>query len=153
VPKTLDPIPDLRWVIETDQFFNVTTKPRSSSRSSTQILARVADSRIRAMRDQPAGCRAPVRFHRMQDFNTYYITRYGFRRARSFLRSQSACHRNQRDGPGSPPVDRRNEYDLATIAAGWKSSSIASFRISQSAGRKMNGPLKLWLGGSLSPRV
>ena len=89
----------------------------------------------------------------MQDFNLYYLTRYGLRPSKIAFLSHAAWHdRNLGAWPDAIVPEKRNEYDLATIKKWlrlflWRFFQISQFKRSATP----NGP-KVGSGGSLSPR-
>jgi NAD+ synthase (glutamine-hydrolysing) len=89
----------------------------------------------------------------LQDFNTYYITRFGFRPSKvAFLAHHAWGDRERGAWPEFLPPDLRNEYDLGTIRKWLEVFLYRFFTISQFKRSAMpNGP-KVGSGGSLSPR-
>ncbi len=169
VPKTL--IQHLlRWVIDTQQF----------DAATCQILQAIVDTEIspelipaqgtcesdydtydQSRQTNPSDVSTPsiqstqavIGPYELQDFNLYYITRYGFRPSKVAFLSHHAWHdKTQGAWPIGLPVDRRNEYDLATIK---KWLEVFLYRFLQTSQYKRtcvpNSP-KVGSGGSLSPR-
>ena len=92
--------------------------------------------------------------YELQDFNLYYITRYGFRPSKVAFLAQHAWgdRAARRAGRSCLPEDARHEYDLATIKKWLEVFLYRFFQISQFKRSAMpNGP-KVGSGGSLSPR-
>jgi len=149
VPKTL--IQHLiRWVIATAQF----------GADTGAILQSVLDTEISPelvpgeSKDKPAqSTEARIGPYELQDFNTYYITRYGFRPSKvAFLAYNAWRDRDVGAWPAGIPLEKRNQYDLATIRKWLELFLYRFFKISQFKRTCVpNGP-KVGSGGSLSPR-
>ena len=151
VPKTL--IQHLiRWVIETAQF-----DPETGT-----ILQSILDTEIspelvphtEGETDAPAqSTQAKIGPYELQDFHTYYVTRFGFRPSKvAFLAHHAWGDRERGSWPALLPNEGRNEYDLATIKKWLEVFLFRFFQISQFKRSAMpNGP-KVGSGGSLSPR-
>jgi NAD+ synthase (glutamine-hydrolysing) len=91
--------------------------------------------------------------YELQDFNSYYITRYGFRPSKVAFLAWHAWHdKTKGPWPAFLPESSRHEYDLATIRRWLRVFLYRFFQISQFKRSCMpNGP-KVSSGGSLSPR-
>lgn len=91
--------------------------------------------------------------YELQDFNIYYITRYGFRPSKvAFLAYQAWHDKNKGRWPAHVPEHARNSYDLATIKRWLELFLYRFFTISQYKRTAVpNGP-KVVTGGALSPR-
>ena len=91
--------------------------------------------------------------YELQDFNLYYISRFGFRPSKvAFLAHHAWGDRARGEWPDLIARERRNEYDLATIKRWLEVFVYRFFQISQFKRTAMpNGP-KVGSGGSLSPR-
>jgi NAD+ synthase (glutamine-hydrolysing) len=151
VPKTL--IQHLiRWVHNTGQF----------SPETGAILESILDTEIspelvphaEGDNQRPAqSTEATIGPYELQDFNLYYITRFGFRPSKvAFLALHAWGDRARGAWPELLPHGRRNEYDLPTIARWLEVFLYRFFRISQFKRSALpNGP-KVGSGGSLSPR-
>lgn len=149
VPKTL--IQHLiRWVIDSNQF----------GAGTSAILQAVLDTEISpelvpgTTKDKPAqSTEARIGPYELQDFNTYYITRYGFRPSKvAFLAYHAWRDRDHGDWPAGLAPEKRNQYDLATIRKWLELFLYRFFKISQFKRTCVpNGP-KVGSGGSLSPR-
>jgi NAD synthase len=89
----------------------------------------------------------------LQDFNLYYITRYGFRPSKvAFLALHAWGDASAGEWPEGLPANERRSYDLPTILHWLKVFVYRFFQISQFKRSAMpNGP-KVGSGGSLSPR-
>ena len=151
VPKTL--IQHLiRWVIGTRQFdpeTGVILQSILDTEISPELVPHTGDEK-----DQPAqSTQAKIGPYELQDFNTYYITRYGFRPSKvAFLSYQAWSDKTRGAWPEGLPAAQRNEYDLATIKKWLDVFLYRFFKISQFKRSAVpNGP-KVGSGGSLSPR-
>jgi len=91
--------------------------------------------------------------YELQDFNTYYVTRFGFRPSKvAFLALHAWGDRGRGTWPELVPAEKRNQYDLATIRKWLEVFVTRFFKLSQFKRSAMpNGP-KVGSGGSLSPR-
>jgi NAD+ synthase (glutamine-hydrolysing) len=151
VPKTL--IQHLiRWVIDSGQFdaeANATLQAILDTEISPELIPHEGDDR-----DAPAqGTEAKIGPYELQDFNLYYITRYGFRPSKvAFLSHHAWRDVTQGTWPAGLPELKRNAYDLATIKRWLEVFLFRFFKISQFKRSAVpNGP-KVGSGGSLSPR-
>jgi NAD+ synthase (glutamine-hydrolysing) len=150
VPKTL--IQHLiRWVIATDQFDAATSATLQSildTAISPELVPGGAESE-----DPAQSTEQRIGPYELQDFNTYYITRYGFRPGKVAFLSYTAWHdRNLGHWPEGILIEHRNQYDLATIRHWLEVFLYRFFQISQFKRSALpNGP-KVGSGGSLSPR-
>ena len=149
VPKTL--IQHLiRWVIRAGE-----VDPPTAA-----ILQSIVDTEISpelipgADHGAPAqSTEAKIGPYDLQDFNIYYITRFGFRPSKVAFLAHHAWHDRTRGAwpPGTPP-DRHPEYDLPAIKKWLEVFAFRFFQISQFKRTCVpNGP-KVGSGGSLSPR-
>jgi NAD+ synthase (glutamine-hydrolysing) len=89
----------------------------------------------------------------LQDFNLYYVTRYGFRPSKvAFLALSAWGDAAKGPWPANLPDGARRAYDLAEIRGWLKVFLTRFFATSQFKRSAMpNGP-KISSGGSLSPR-
>jgi NAD+ synthase (glutamine-hydrolysing) len=151
VPKTLIQHV-IRWVISSGQF-DLETGAILQSILDTEISPELVPHE-EGDADQPAqSTQAKIGPYELQDFNLYYITRFGFRPSKvAFL-----CHHAWGDktcGTWSDllPLEKRNEYDLPTIKKWLEVFLYRFFKTSQFKRSALpNGP-KVGSGGSLSPR-
>ncbi len=151
VPKTLIQYL-IRWVISSAQF-DAETSTILQSILDTEISPELVPD-IEDHHDRPAQrTEEIIGPYALQDFHTYYITRYGFRPSKvAFL-----CHHAWSDAtrgtwPDGLPVEQRRAYDLATIKHWLEVFLYRFFQISQFKRSAVpNGP-KVGSGGSLSPR-
>ena len=88
----------------------------------------------------------------LQDFNLFYLTRYGFKPSKIAYLSWNAWHDAAQGGwPTDTPEGQRLAYDLPTIK-GWMALFLKRFFANQFKRSAVpNGP-KISSGGSLSPR-
>ena len=148
VPKTL--ITHLvRWVAETGAVV----------KGGAEVLLNVLNTEIspelvpgKAGDDKPAQItESVIGPYELQDFNLYYILRYGFTPSKVAFLSYSAW-RSKEEGRWPDEHGSRNEYALAAIK---RNLSIFLFRFFKTSQFKRscvpNGP-KVGNGGSLSPR-
>lgn len=151
VPKTL--IQHLiRWIIGTNQF-DAETGATLQSIVETEISPELVPS-TDENKDKPAqSTQEKIGPYELQDFNLYYITRYGLRPSKvAFLAHQAWSDKTRGSWPDSLPDNAHNEYDLATIKKWLGTFVYRFFKISQFKRSCLpNGP-KVGSGGSLSPR-
>ena len=151
VPKTL--IQHLiRWVIRDGQFSaqaNITLQSILDTEISPELVPSTAGDQ-----GEPAqSTEAKIGPYALQDFNLYYITRYGFRPSKvAFLSEHAWGNAARGNWPEGLPAAKRTQYDLATIKAWLHTFLFRFFQISQFKRSTVpNGP-KVGSGGSLSPR-
>jgi NAD+ synthase (glutamine-hydrolysing) len=91
--------------------------------------------------------------YELQDFNLYYLSRYGFCPSKvAFLALHAWKDMNAGEWPDLIPETRRSAYDLGTIRKWLRVFLVRFFKGSQFKRSAMpNGP-KVGSGGSLSPR-
>ena len=151
VPKTLVQHL-LRWVISTGQF-DPETDGVLQSILDTEISPELVPHEADDATEPAQSTEAKVGPYDLQDFNIYYVTRYGFRPSKvAFLSEHAWADQARGTWPDGLPVARHREYDLATIK---KWLEVFLFRFFQTSQFKRsclpNGP-KVGSGGSLSPR-
>src|SRR5205809_744623 len=151
VPKTL--IQHLiRWVVSSAQFdpaTNVTLQSILDTEISPELVPHHEGESTK-----PAQKSADkIGPYELQDFNLYYITRYGFRPSKvAFLCHHAWSDKNRGTWPDLLSVEKRGEYDLPTIKKWLEVFLYRFFKISQFKRSALpNGP-KVGSGGSLSPR-
>jgi NAD+ synthase (glutamine-hydrolysing) len=151
VPKTLIQFL-IRWVIGSGQF----------DQGASAILQSILDTEISPelvphdgdMRERPAqSTQERVGPYELQDFNLYYVTRYGYRPSKiAFLSHSAWSDKTRGPWPDSIPEGKRNQYDMAAIKKWLGVFLYRFFKISQFKRSALpNGP-KVGSGGSLSPR-
>ncbi|MBX3617074.1 NAD(+) synthase [Nitrosomonas sp.] len=149
VPKTL--IQHLiRWTIGSRQFNDATN----------EALAAILDTEISPeliptqSPDKPLqSTQQIIGPYELQDFNLYYVTRFGFRPEKiAFLANHAWGNRLTGHWPDGITEQSRNEYDLATIKQ-WLGVFLSRFFQTSQFKRSCipNAP-KVGSGGSLSPR-
>jgi NAD+ synthase (glutamine-hydrolysing) len=151
VPKTL--IQHLiRWVADSRQF----------DQEAGAILRSILETRISPelipggghREDEPSqtteGVIGP---YDLQDFNLYYVSRFGFRPSKvAFLALHAWGDQGRGSWPESLPATERHEYDLPAIKKWLEVFLTRFFQMSQFKRSCLpNGP-KVGSGGSLSPR-
>lgn len=151
VPKTL--IQHLiRWVIDSAQFderTNVILQSILDTEISPELVPDDTGDRIKPAQSTEE----KIGPYELQDFNLYYVSRYGFRPSKIVFLSHTAWgDKACGNWPDSIPPDKRNEYDLPTIKKWMEVFLYRFFKISQFKRSCIpNGP-KVGSGGSLSPR-
>ena len=151
VPKTL--IQHLlRWVIGHGEF-DAGTGAVLQSILDTEISPELVPHEADDVREPAQSTEAKVGPYDLQDFNLYYVTRYGFRPSKvAFLSRHAWSDKARGTWPDNLPVARHREYDLATIKRWLDVFLYRFFQISQFKRSCLpNGP-KVGSGGSLSPR-
>lgn len=139
----------IRWVAETKQFDPAASKTLLGvldTEISPELVPADASGAIQSTQ-------AKVGPYELQDFNLYYITRYGLRPSKVAFLAWHAW-KDVAEGPWPPhfPPEARNAYDLATIKRWLSGFLFRFFQISQYKRSAMpNGP-KVVSGGNLSPR-
>jgi NAD+ synthase (glutamine-hydrolysing) len=142
----------IRWVISSRQFdeqTNQTLHAILDTEISPELVPHAdGDSTRPAQKTSES-----VGPYELQDFNLYYITRYGFRPSKvAFLALHAWGDRTKGEWPDLLPEEKRIEYDLATIKKWLGVFLYRFFKISQFKRSAIpNGP-KVGSGGSLSPR-
>lgn len=149
VPKTL--VQHLiHWVATTGQFDDATSAILESilgTEISPELIP--GDSS-----EHPAqSTQATIGPYELQDFNIYYVTRFGFRPSKVAFLAHHAWSDVTRGGwPAGIPDGQRNSYDLATIRKWLKVFLFRFFQISQFKRTCVPNSPKVGSGGSLSPR-
>jgi NAD+ synthase (glutamine-hydrolysing) len=151
VPKTLIRYL-IHWIIKTNQF-DAETAVILQAILDTQISPELVPDE-KGEEEQPSqSTEAEIGPYELQDFNLYYVTRFGFRPSKiAFL-----CHHAWGDtAKGIWPdliVDqKRKAYELATIKKWLEVFLYRFFKISQFKRSAMPNAPKVGSGGSLSPR-
>lgn len=151
VPKTLIQYL-IGWVIRSGQFDEKTNAILESilnTEISPELVLRDSDSR-----EKPAqSTQEQIGPYELQDFNLYYVTRYGYRPSKVAFLSYNAWKDRERGiWPDPFPVQKRNAYDLATIKTWLEVFLYRFFKISQFKRSCIPNAPKVGSGGSLSPR-
>ncbi|MDQ3816027.1 MAG: NAD(+) synthase, partial [Armatimonadota bacterium] len=151
VPKTL--IQHLiRWVIA-KALFDAETSAILTSILNTEISPELIPHADDEKEAPAQSTQEKIGPYELQDFNLYYVTRYGLRPSKvAFLSEHAWSDKTRGDWPDNLPVEKHNEYDLATIKKWLDVFLYRFFKISQFKRSCVpNGP-KVGSGGSLSPR-
>jgi NAD+ synthase (glutamine-hydrolysing) len=151
VPKTL--IRHLiGWVIETGQF-DAPVRETLESVLSTEISPELVPGKSGADKGPAQSTEAAIGPYELQDFNLYYLSRYGFRPSRvAFLALHAWADAKRGTWPQGIAENERHAYDLATIRKWLEVFCFRFFQLSQFKRSCLpNGP-KVGSGGSLSPR-
>ncbi|OQW39180.1 MAG: NAD(+) synthase [Proteobacteria bacterium SG_bin4] len=149
VPKTL--IQHLiRWTIDTGQFNGAANEALIAilnTEISPELIPVQSPSKPLQSTQQIIGP------YELQDFNLYYITRFGFRPSKiAFLAHHAWGNRLSGQWPAGIPEQARNEYDLATIKHWLGVFLTRFFQTSQFKRSCIPNAPKVGSGGSLSPR-
>jgi NAD+ synthase (glutamine-hydrolysing) len=149
VPKTL--IQHLiRWVIGSQQFDKETSATLQAvleTEISPELVPGSGENQSAQSTQEKVGP------YELQDFNLYYVLRFGFRPSKvAFLSLSAWGGEAQGHWPNWLPPEERREYDLATIKKWLEVFLYRFFKTSQFKRSCVpNGP-KVGSGGSLSPR-
>jgi NAD+ synthase (glutamine-hydrolysing) len=142
----------IRWVISSGQFepeTNATLQGILDTEISPELVPH-ADGDSSRPAQKTAETVGP---YELQDFNLYYLSRYGFRPSKvAFLAWHAWGDKDKGQWPDLVPGARRVQYDLPTIKKWLEVFVFRFFKISQFKRSAIpNGP-KVGSGGSLSPR-
>jgi NAD+ synthase (glutamine-hydrolysing) len=151
VPKTL--IQHLiSWVIASSEFGKQTGAVLQSI-LETEISPELVPHESNDRAAPAQSTEAKVGPYDLQDFNLYYITRYGFRPSKvAFLCQHAWSDKLRGTWPDYLPPEKHREYDLPTIKKWLEVFVHRFFQLSQFKRSCLpNGP-KVGSGGSLSPR-
>jgi NAD+ synthase (glutamine-hydrolysing) len=151
VPKTL--IQHLiRWVINA-KFFDAYTNGVLQSVLDTEISPELIPHE-NGNTDKPAQrTEAIIGPYELQDFNLYYISRFGFRPSKvAYMAHHAWSDRTRGFWPEFLLENKRNEYDLRIIKHWLKVFLYRFFKISQFKRSALPNAPKVGSGGSLSPR-
>jgi NAD+ synthase (glutamine-hydrolysing) len=148
VPKTLIQY-IIRWVAHKDLL------GRDVSVCLTDILAtEISPELIPGTVDgQPAqSTEATIGPYELQDFNTFYTTRYGYRPSKVAYLSWNAWRDREKGSWPDVPPENRHEYTLKEIKRWLEVFLRRFFRFSQYKRSCIPNAPKVGSGGSLSPR-
>ncbi|WP_297693569.1 NAD(+) synthase [Phenylobacterium sp.] len=139
----------IRWAAKTHQFDDATSKTLLSvldTEISPELVPADASGAIQSTQ-------AIVGPYELQDFNLYYVTRFGLRPSKvAFLAWHAWRDKALGAWPPNFPDEARHDYDLATIKKWLRVFLVRFFELSQFKRSALpNGP-KVISGGSLSPR-
>jgi NAD+ synthase (glutamine-hydrolysing) len=151
VPKTMIQYL-IRWVIQTRQF-DETTGAVLQSILDTEISPELVPT-PEGGTDRPAqSTEARIGPYELQDFNLYYISRFGFRPSKvAYLAHHAWGNRDLGVWPEGFPDRKKNAYDLAAIRKWLEVFLYRFFKISQFKRSAVPNSPKVGSGGSLSPR-
>ncbi|MGI8971891.1 MAG: NAD(+) synthase, partial [Dehalococcoidia bacterium] len=151
VPKTLIQHV-IRWVIDSRQF-DPATGAILHSILDTEISPELVPHEAGDAEQPAQSTEAKIGPYELQDFNLYYITRFGFRPSKvAFLSHHAWSCKENGAWPDLLPPERRHEYELPAIRQWLEVFLYRFFKLSQFKRSAMpNGP-KVGSGGSLSPR-
>jgi NAD+ synthase (glutamine-hydrolysing) len=150
VPKTLIQYL-IGWAITTKQF-----GPEVNALLQAILETQISPELVPTPEHQEEGLQATetvIGPYALQDFNLYYISRFGFGPKKvSFLAEHAWSDKRRGRWPDGLPESHRQEYSLATITQ-WLQVFLERFIQTQQFKRSClpNGP-KVGSGGSLSPR-
>ncbi|HUE96363.1 MAG TPA: NAD(+) synthase [Longimicrobiaceae bacterium] len=150
VPKTLIQYL-IRWVVSTGEL------PEANDVLEAILATEISPELVPVVEGEDGGgiqsTEQVIGPYELQDFNLYYITRFGFLPSKvAFLALHAWGDRGRGEWPALLPETKRNEYDLSTIRRWLEVFLYRFFKISQFKRSAMpNGP-KVGSGGSLSPR-
>jgi NAD+ synthase (glutamine-hydrolysing) len=151
VPKTL--IQHLlRWIIASSEFEKETGAVLQSI-LDTEISPELVPHETDDQSGPAQRTEEKVGPYDLQDFNLYYITRYGFRPSKvAFLCQHAWSDKSRGVWPDDLAAEKQREYDLTTIKRWLEVFVHRFFELSQFKRSCLpNGP-KVGSGGSLSPR-
>ena len=141
----------IRWVISSEQF----------DRDTSAVLQQILDTQISPELVPGGGERGSQPAQRteetigpfeLQDFNLYYINRYGYRPSKvAFLAHHAWSEPRQRDQE-SPSKEISHNYSLPTIKKWLEVFLYRFFNLSQFKRSCLPNTPKVGSGGSLSPR-
>jgi NAD+ synthase (glutamine-hydrolysing) len=142
----------IRWAISSAQF-DPKTNATLQAILDTEISPELVPDAGGASAEPAQKTAEKVGPYELQDFNLYFITRYGFRPSKvAFLAWHAWGDKTRGEWPDLLPADKRLEYDLPTIKKWLEVFLYRFFKLSQFKRSAIpNGP-KVGSGGSLSPR-
>ncbi len=141
----------LRWVISSRQFDNATNDVIDSV-LATEISPELIPAKAGEKATPAQKTSDKIGPYELQDFNLYYLTRFGFKPSKIVFMAHHAWG-DRRLGSWPPLMKEsdRNEYSLAVIKH-WMTEFLGRFFRNQfKRSVAVNGP-KVGSGGSLSPR-
>jgi NAD+ synthase (glutamine-hydrolysing) len=151
VPKTLIQYL-IRWVIGAAQF----------DQPACAVLQSILDTEISpelvpggdGNQEKPSqSTEEKIGPYELQDFNLYYVSRFGFRPSKVAFLCHSVWSDKARGAwPDALPVENRRQYDLATIKQWLEVFLHRFFKASQFKRSCLPNSPKVGSGGSLSPR-
>jgi NAD+ synthase (glutamine-hydrolysing) len=148
VPKTLIQYL-IRWVARRGRF------GADTSAVLTDILeTEISPELIPGLTNDQPGQKSEITIgpYELQDFNTYYATRYGYLPSRIAFLAYCAWHDKTKGRWPDVPEDRRNEYSIGEIKRWLDVFLYRFFKTSQFKRSCIPNSPKVGSGGSLSPR-
>ncbi|HEU18752.1 MAG TPA: NAD(+) synthase [Deltaproteobacteria bacterium] len=148
VPKTLIQYL-IRWVARRGHF-GVDTSAVLTDILETEISPEL----IPGLTDDQPGQKSETTIgpYELQDFNTYYATRYGYLPSKIAFLAYCAWHDKTKGRWPDVPEDRRNEYSIGEIKRWLDVFLYRFFKTSQFKRSCIPNSPKVGSGGSLSPR-
>jgi NAD+ synthase (glutamine-hydrolysing) len=151
VPKTLIQYL-IHWAIRTKQF-NTETASILQAILDTEISPELVPDEKGETEQPGQSTEAEVGPYELQDFNLYYVTRFGFRPSKvAFLCHHAWGEKRKGTWPDLISDQKRNEYDLTAIRKWLEVFLYRFFKISQFKRSALPNAPKVGSGGSLSPR-
>lgn len=148
VPKTLIQYV-IRWVADKD-LFGAEVSLSLRDILNTEISPELVPGKNG---DEPAQCtEKAIGPYELQDFNTFYITRYGYLPSKVAFLSWAAWHDREAGSWPDVPEDGRHEYSLSEIRHWLQVFIRRFFKLSQYKRSCVPNAPKVGSGGSLSPR-
>jgi NAD+ synthase (glutamine-hydrolysing) len=142
----------LRWIIASHEF-DPQTDAMLQSILETEISPELVPHKTEDPSAPAQSTEAKIGPYDLQDFNLYYITRYGFRpRKVAFLCQHAWSDKSRGTWPDDLPANKRREYDLPTIKKWLETFVYRFFQLSQFKRSCLPNSPKVGSGGSLSPR-
>jgi NAD+ synthase (glutamine-hydrolysing) len=147
VPKTLIQYL-IRWAAKTDQF-----GPEVSRLLEAIVATQISPELVPPRGGAGQLAEEEIGPYELQDFNLYYLSRFGFLPSRvAYLAYNAWSDRNRGDWPDLLPLEKRHQYDLATIRKWLEVFLVRFFATSQFKRSALPNAPKVGSGGSLSPR-
>lgn len=148
VPKTLIQYL-IRWVISSKQF-----QPRTNKILDSILATEISPELIPGADEETFQVtESVIGPYALQDFNLYYLSRFGFRPSKvAFLAYQAWRDKNHGVWPEGVADPQRREYSLSEIKHWLEVFLIRFFQTSQFKRSCLPNAPKVGSGGSLSPR-
>jgi NAD+ synthase (glutamine-hydrolysing) len=147
VPKTLIQYL-VRWAAKTDQF-----GPEVSRLLEAIVATQISPELVPPRGGAGQLAEEEIGPYELQDFNLYYLSRFGFLPSRvAYLAYNAWSDRDRGDWPDLLPPDKRHQYNLATIRKWLEVFLLRFFATSQFKRSALPNAPKVGSGGSLSPR-
>ena len=147
VPKTLIQFL-IRWAAKTDQF-----GPEVSRLLEAIVATQISPELVPPRGGAGQLSEEEIGPYELQDFNLYYLSRFGFLPSRvAYLAYNAWSDRERGDWPDLLPPEKRHQYDLAAIRKWLEVFLLRFFATSQFKRSALPNAPKVGSGGSLSPR-